>query len=178
MVILLKKNGRHVWEDLDDYRPKILLNTELKILVQVLANCLQLVISDLIGPVKGKLIQDNSRLVHEVLEQLKDNTKAALINLDQAKAFDRVDHQFLATVLETAGFKPGFHKWISMMYDNLQVVVQVNGKHSEPFAIEWSVRQACPCLFFSTSLLWSPWSVALKTGWQIRPEIEFPYWLS
>ena len=39
MITLLKKGGRHVWEDLDDYRPITLLNTELKILAQVLANC-------------------------------------------------------------------------------------------------------------------------------------------
>ena len=31
MIPLLKKGGRYVWEDLDDYRPITLLNTELKI---------------------------------------------------------------------------------------------------------------------------------------------------
>ena len=50
VITLLKKGGRHVWEGLDDYRPITLLNTELKILARVLANRLQLVISDLIGP--------------------------------------------------------------------------------------------------------------------------------
>ena len=50
VITLLKKGGRHFWEDLDDYRPITLLNTKLKILACVLANRLQLVISDLIGP--------------------------------------------------------------------------------------------------------------------------------
>ena len=50
VIILLKKGGRHVWKDLDGYRAITLLNTELKILTQVLANRLHLVISDLIGP--------------------------------------------------------------------------------------------------------------------------------
>ena len=50
VITLLKKGGRHVWEGLDDYRPITLLNIELKILVRVLANRLQLVMSDLIGP--------------------------------------------------------------------------------------------------------------------------------
>ena len=68
--------------------------------------------------VKGKLIQDNLHLVYEVLEGLKDDTKAVLINLDQAKAFVRVNHQFLVMVLETTRFKPEFCKWISMMYHN------------------------------------------------------------
>ena len=113
VITLLKKGGRHVWEGLDDYRPITLLNTELKILARVLANRLQLVISDLIGSeqtfaVKGRSIQDNLHLIREVLEGIEDGTEAALISLDQSKAFDRVDHRFLATVLETAGFKPEF----------------------------------------------------------------------
>ena len=88
VITLLKKAGRHVWEDLDDYRPITLLNIELKILAQVLANCLQLVISNLIGPnqnyaVKGRSTKHNLHLVHKVLEGLKDDAKAMLINLDQ-----------------------------------------------------------------------------------------------
>ena len=149
VITLLKKEGRHVRGDLDDYRPITLLNTELKILARVLANRLQLVISDLVGPeqnyaVKGRSIQDNLHLVRQILEGIKDDTEAALINLDQSKAFDRVDHRFLAAVLETAGFRPEFRKWISILYHNPQAVVQVNGMRSGAFAIERSVRQGCP----------------------------------
>ena len=149
VITLLKKEGRHVRGGLDDYRPITLLNTELNILARVLANHLQLVISDLISPeqsyaVEGRSIQDNLHLVRQILEGIKDDTEAALINLDQSKAFDRVDHRFLAAVLETAGFEPEFRKWISMLYRNPQAVVQVNGRFSEAFAIERSVRQGCP----------------------------------
>ena len=120
-----------------------------QILARVLANRLQLVISDLIGSeqtfaVKGRSIQDNLHLIREVLEGIEDGTEAALISLDQSKAFDRVDHRFLATVLETAGFKPEFRRWISMMYHNPQAVVQVNGRRSGVFEVERSVRQGCP----------------------------------
>ena len=118
-------------------------------MARVLANRLQLVISDLIGPeqtfaVKGRSIQDNLHLIREVLEGIKDDTEAALISLDQCKAFDSVDHRFLASVLETAGFKPEFRRWISMMYHNPQAEVQVNGRRSGVIAIERSVRQGCP----------------------------------
>ena len=128
VITLLKKGGRHVWEGLDDYKLITLLNTELEILARVLANGLQLVISDLIRPeqnyaVKARSIQDNLHPVREVLEGLKDDTKTTQINLDQSKAFDCVGHRFLATVLETTEFKSEFHKWISMLYHNSQVVV-------------------------------------------------------
>ena len=78
VITLLKKGGRHVWEGLDDYKPITLLNTELKTLVRVLANRLQIVISDLIGleqtyAVKGRSIQDNLHLIHKVLEGIEDN---------------------------------------------------------------------------------------------------------
>ena len=127
VITLLKKGSRHVWEDLDDYRPITLLN-RVKDFGPGLANCLELVISDLIGPeqnyaVKRRSIQNNLHQVREILEGLKDDTEAALINLNQSKFFDRMDYRFLATVLETAGFQPEFRKWISMLYHNSQAVV-------------------------------------------------------
>ena len=67
-----------------------------------------------------------------------------LISLDQSKAFDRVDHRFLWTVLETAGFQLEFRERIGVMYHNPQAVVQVNGRRSGAFAIELSVRLGCP----------------------------------
>ena len=148
VITLLKKEGRHVRGELDDYRPITLLNTELKILARVMANRLQLVISDLISPeqsyaVKGRSIQDNLHLVRQILEGIKDDIEATLINLDQSKAFDRVDHRFLAAVLETARFEPEFRKWIIILYRNPQAVVQVNERCSDAFAIERSVRQGC-----------------------------------
>ena len=60
------------------------------------------------------------------------------------QAFNRVDHQFLASVLEIARFQLEFHRWISMMYHNFQAVMQVNRRHSRAFTIERSVRQGCP----------------------------------
>ena len=88
--------------------------------------------------VKGRLIQNNLYLVRQILEGIENDTEAALINLDQSKALNRMDHQFLVMVLDTAKFEPEFCKWISMMYHN----PQANGRHSRAFAIERSVRQA------------------------------------
>ena len=82
LITSLKKGGWHVWEDLHDFRPITLVN-ELNILARVLANRLQLVISDLIGQEqnytrKGRSIQENLHLICEILEGLK----VELINLD------------------------------------------------------------------------------------------------
>ena len=151
VITLLRKEGRDVRRVLDDYRPITLLKRELKIWARVFANRLQLVISNLVGPeqnyaVKGRSIRDNLHLVRQILEVIKDDTKAALMNLDQSKAFDRVDHRFLATVLETAGSKPEFRKWISILYHNPQVVVQVNGDRAiGPARLPLVPSSLCPC---------------------------------
>ena len=150
VITLLRKGKRHGGEEnFDDFRPLTLLNTELKILAKILANRLQVVITDLIEPdqsyaVKGRSIQDNLHLIRSIIEGTEDDAEAALISLDQSKAFDRVDHRFLGSVLEAAGFNPDFRKWIFVLYDRPTVAVQVNGKLSESFAVSRSVRQGCP----------------------------------
>ena len=82
--------------------------------------------------VKERSIQDNLHLIREVLEGIEDDTEAVLISLDQSKTF-------LATVLETAGFEPVFHRWISMTYHSGS---GAGGRKA--FAIKHSVRQGCP----------------------------------
>ena len=97
VITLLKKGSKHIWEEVDNYRPITLLNTALKILAWVLVNHLHLVISDLIGPeqnytVKGRSIQDNLHLVCKVPEGLEDDTVVELISLAQSKATNMVDY--------------------------------------------------------------------------------------
>ena len=144
IITLLKKGDRYVWENLD-YSPITLLSTELKILAQVLANRLQFVISELIGPEQnyagnGRSIQDNLHLARHVLEGFKHDTRALLIYLDQAKAFNRIHHWFLAMISETAGFKLEFHKWISWQGWPLSPLLYVFAL--EPFGMG---RQIRPC---------------------------------
>ena len=91
-------------------------------------NSLRIVVGDLIGPeqnyaVNGRPIQNNLHLICEIIEGIEDDIDAALISLDQSKAFDRVDHRFLVAVLETAGFELEFRRWINTLYHNPWVVV-------------------------------------------------------
>ena len=148
LITLIQKKDTQGGE-LDDYRPITLLNTELKILTRILASRLRIVMDYLVDPeqtyaLQGRSIQNNLHLIRTVLEGIEDDTCAALINLDQSKAFDRVDHRFLGAVLEAAGFGDGFRAWISILYRSPTARVRVNGKCSESFALSRSVRQGCP----------------------------------
>ena len=91
---------------------------------------------------KGRTIQDNLHLVRTIVEKVDGN--AALINLYQSKAFDRVYHGFQEAILSAAGFGLHFRTWIRLLYASPRVMVEVNGVRSEPFTLTRSTRQGCP----------------------------------
>ena len=80
-------------------------------------------------------------MVRTIVEKVDGN--AALINLDQSKTFDRVDHAFQESVLSAAGFGLHFRTWIHL-YAFPRDMVEVNGVRSEPFTLTRSIRQGCP----------------------------------
>lgn len=102
---------------------------------------LQSVVKILLDPeqnctVKGRTVQSNLRMPRMILEGVEDVDEAALINLDKSKAFDRVEHHYLAAVLHIAGFKP------DLQVDQL-AVAQVNGKRPSALSLSRLVRQGC-----------------------------------
>ena len=58
-----------------------------------------------------------------------------LSTLDQEKAFDHVDHDFLMRTLAKFGFGPIFCQWVSLFYDNVFLIL--------------FVMENCPHLFSS-----------------------------
>lgn len=67
-----------------------------------------------------------------------------VLSLDQEKAFDRVEHKYLFTVLERFGFGDRFLSWVKVFYTNIYSCVKCNGHLSPFFPVERSVRQGCP----------------------------------
>ena len=115
---------------------------------------------------KGRTIQDSLHLVHTIVEKVDRN--AALINLDQSKAFDRVDHAFLEAVLSAASFRVDFRTWICLLNASPRVMVEVNGVRSEPFTLTRSIRQGCPLLPMLYILALEPFLRKLKANLALR----------
>ena len=72
------------------------------------------------------------------------NLPAAILSLDQEKAFDRVDWGFLLSTLRHMGFGPSFVSWVKLLYSNISSTVLVNGYTCAPFQPSRGVRQGCP----------------------------------
>ena len=93
-------------DDLANYRPIALINTDLKMLTKVLANRLKEVLPSLIhysqNCVKGRKIETTIHTVRDLIQlAVEKNLEAAFIFLGQEKSFDRVNHEFLFKVMKS-----------------------------------------------------------------------------
>jgi exonuclease III len=148
LITLLYKKGDKL--DTKNWRPISLLCTDYKILAKVLTNRLSAVISSVTGPeqvcgIPGRLSSENIRVLKDVVDHAnRTKVGAALISLDQEKAFDRVDWSFMLRVLETMNFGPSFCNWVRLLYANVFSQILVNGFKSDLFPVFRGVRQGCP----------------------------------
>ncbi len=67
-----------------------------------------------------------------------------LLSLDQEKAFDRVDHQFLFRVLKAFSFGDTFVAMIKLLYNDATCMVKMSGGLSVPVRVQRGIRQGCP----------------------------------
>jgi hypothetical protein len=148
LIRLLYKKGNR--EDITNWRPITLLNSDYKVIEKVLANRLKSILPEVInedqkGFVQGRHIEENVRLVEDVIDYCEEkNIPGAIMCVDQSKAFDRVEWEWLDRTLEVIGFGPNFRAWIKILYKNANSSIMTNGFLSKSFKIKRGVRQGSP----------------------------------
>ena len=104
------------------------------------------------------------RLLSVVLCPSASPTPEMVICLDAEKAFDRVEWQYLFTVLYKFGFGSKFISWIRLLYSAPVASVKTNSEISSPFSLTRGTRQGCPLSPSLFALAIEPLSIALKSS--------------
>ena len=71
------------------------------------------------------------------------DSPCAVLSLDAAQAFDRIEWHYVWTVLERMGFGPLFIAMIKTLYESSHAMIMTGNVCSSPFALERSSRQGC-----------------------------------
>ena len=148
VITLLPKPGDK--KQIKNKRPICLLDIVYKIIAKVLAKRLSFVIKNIVSPdqtgfLKGRSIQDNLRLIQDVIEYTNyDNTPGILCALDFKSAFNSVEHKFLFHALRVFGFGESFIQWIKILYTKNELTVINNGYISDWFCPKRGIMQGCP----------------------------------
>lgn len=115
---------------------------------------------------KKRRISDNLYLIHDVIDYAtKNNINLRLLSLDQEKAFDRVDHQYLFKVLKTVGFGDKFSSVIKLLYNNATCMIKMTSCLSVPVKLKRGIRQGCPHSGQLYSLVIEPLLCKLREKW-------------
>ncbi|KAJ3609222.1 hypothetical protein NHX12_023746 [Muraenolepis orangiensis] len=168
VLTLLPKKGDLM--EIKNWRPVSLLCTEYKLLSKVLATRLREVMGQVIHRdqtycVPDRLVSDNVFLIRDFLDISSAlGLETGLISIDQEKAFDRVEHQYLWKTLEAFGFSPGLIAKIKALYSNIESVLKINGGLSAPFKIQRGIRQGCSLSGMLYSLAFEPLLHRLRAG--------------
>jgi len=147
-IHLLFKKGDT--DNLANWRPISLLDTDYKILSSTLNNRLKshlkhMIHSDQKGFVPTRKLDDAVlKTTHLINYCKRENIPAYLLFLDQEKAFDRVDRQYLFDVIDRYNIPPTITSLIKCIYAKTLARISINNQLSLPIELMSGVRQGCP----------------------------------
>lgn len=165
-IYKLKKDVREIV----NYRPITLLNSDYKLMTKAmamkLAECApSLIHPDQAGFVPGRRIFDHIQLSKLIIAYCEaEEINGAIVALDQEKAYDRIDHEYLWATLRHMNFPNNFINAVRNLYASAMSCVIVNGTRSRMYRIWRGVRQGDPmsCLLFDFAI--EPLACALRAS--------------
>ena len=157
MCPMYKKNDPN---EIANYRPLTMLNTDYKIFTKVIATKLAKAAPTLLhesqaGFVPGRKIVDQTKLIEVMIDYAEAaEQNGIIVALDQEKAYDKIAHDYLWRVLGRFGIPESLVNTIKALYQSAETRVMLNGHLSSKFKVIRGVRQGDPmsCLLFDLAI--------------------------
>ena len=147
-------------DNVANYRPVTVLNTDYKILTKAIATRLSVIAPSIIHPdqagfIRGRSIFDQIDQTATTINYAKlKGINGGIVALDQEKAYDKITHPYLWKILEKFAFPERMINLIKTLYEGAKTSVMINGMISDPFHVTRGVRQGDPmsCILFDLSI--------------------------
>ena len=146
--LIYKKSGSKF--ELKNWRPISLLNVDYKILSKVITNRLNQIMHIIIGPeqtcgIPSRQIHENLMVARDIIDYVNlEDQEGALLCIDQEKAFDRIEWNYLFSVMYKMGIPPTLIRWIRLLYNDPNSCFIVNNFIGAPIHVTRGIRQGCP----------------------------------
>ena len=150
IITLIHKGKELPRNDLRNWRPISLTNSDYKLLAKCLAIRLSCVIDDIVGNdqiayIKGRQVSSLLRLIDDVIEQTDVMQKPGLLlAIDFSQAFDRIFKPFMHAAFKKIGFGENFRQWVKILMADTKSCVSYCGWLTEYFKLDSGIRQGCP----------------------------------
>jgi hypothetical protein len=138
MCPIYKKKDK---QDIANYRPITLLNTDYKIFTRALTTKLSkiapiIIHEDQAGFVPGRSIFDQVKLNKLLIDYAEaTETNGVIVALDQEKAYDKISHNYLWKTLKRLNLPQHFIDIVRSLYESAETVIIINGEISLPYKI-------------------------------------------
>lgn len=136
-----------------DFRPISLCTIVYKVIAKLMAKRLKQFLPSIISLnqsafVEGRQITDNVLIAHELTHYIRHkksgNKGVAAFKLDMAKAYDRVEWDYLEAIMSRMGFHKQWIEWVMGCVKTVTFSITVNGEAGETFSPTRGIRQGCP----------------------------------
>ena len=147
--IFKNKGEKH---DPTKYRPISVTTLEYRILAKCIAQRLNLAVSHIVGDPQtgfspGRKYDENVNLIRDTVRDIngrRPHHGGLMLFLDNEKAFDRLQHDFMFKVLQAFNLPTELVHAVKTLYNGANVAVKLNGEVGRSFTQMSGVKQGCP----------------------------------
>ena len=165
LITLIPK--QEPFNDIENFRPISLLNTDYKIFTKILTTRLNPILKDIIHVSQfaqpGRDIQEMNSVIRDLVEDMERScTDSFFVSVDFRKAYDSVNQDFLLQVMRQYGFPRYFVLLIKELFRDAGSHLFINGFKSSKIKLRSGIRQGCPMSRSTFTLQLNPLIVFLN----------------